>query len=108
MILERNERGSLIITANLPFGEWTKVFSDPRLTKAVDRPARRRAGGRGRSYEERLRSSELAEERAPGPLVLGARRLGQDRPLVDPLREDEVDLGQHDDPVAREDTPSAS
>src|SRR5581483_2161203 len=32
---ERNERASLIITTNLPFGEWTKVFPDPRPAKAV-------------------------------------------------------------------------
>jgi DNA replication protein DnaC len=32
---ERHEKGSLILTTNLPFGEWTKVFPDPRLAKAV-------------------------------------------------------------------------
>jgi DNA replication protein DnaC len=32
---ERHERGSLIITTNLAFSEWTKVFPDPRLAKAV-------------------------------------------------------------------------
>jgi DNA replication protein DnaC len=35
VITERNERGSLIITTNLPFSDWTKVFPDPRLAKAV-------------------------------------------------------------------------
>jgi len=35
VISERNERASLIVTTNLPFGEWTKVFPDPRLAKAV-------------------------------------------------------------------------
>jgi DNA replication protein DnaC len=25
----------LIVTTNLPFGEWTKVFPDARLAKAV-------------------------------------------------------------------------
>ena len=35
VISERNERGSLIITTNLPFGQSAKVFSDPRLAKAV-------------------------------------------------------------------------
>jgi DNA replication protein DnaC len=35
VISERHERASLIVTTNLPFGEWTKVFADPRLAKAV-------------------------------------------------------------------------
>jgi DNA replication protein DnaC len=35
VISERNERGSLIVTTNLTFGDWTKVFPDPRLAKAV-------------------------------------------------------------------------
>jgi DNA replication protein DnaC len=35
VISERNERASLIATTNLPFAEWTKVFPDPRLAKAV-------------------------------------------------------------------------
>jgi DNA replication protein DnaC len=32
---ERSERSALIVTTNLPFGEWTKVFPEPRLCKAV-------------------------------------------------------------------------
>lgn len=35
VISERNERASMIVTTNLPFGDWTKVFPDPRLAKAV-------------------------------------------------------------------------
>ena len=35
VISERNERASLIVTTNLPFGEWTRVFPDPRLARAV-------------------------------------------------------------------------
>ncbi|MCA1700757.1 MAG: ATP-binding protein [Actinobacteria bacterium] len=31
----RTEVVVLIVTTNLPFGEWTKVFPDPRLAKAV-------------------------------------------------------------------------
>jgi DNA replication protein DnaC len=35
VLSERHERGSLIVTTNLPFGEWTKVVPDPGLAKAV-------------------------------------------------------------------------
>ena len=35
VISERNERASLVITTNLPFSEWTSVFADARLAKAV-------------------------------------------------------------------------
>ena len=32
---ERSEVSTLICTTNLPFGEWTKIFPEPRLCKAV-------------------------------------------------------------------------
>ena len=32
---ERTETSSIVLTTNLPFGEWTKVFPEPRLCKAV-------------------------------------------------------------------------
>ena len=32
---ERTESSSIVLTTNLPFGEWTKVFPEPRLCKAV-------------------------------------------------------------------------
>lgn len=32
---ERSEVSALITTTNLPFGEWTKIFPEPRLCKAV-------------------------------------------------------------------------
>lgn len=32
---ERSETRSIVLTTNLPFGEWTKVFPEPRLCKAV-------------------------------------------------------------------------
>jgi len=35
VISARNEKASLIITTNLPFSEWTRVFADARLAKAV-------------------------------------------------------------------------
>ncbi len=35
VISERAERGALIVTTNLPFSEWTSVFPNPRLCKAL-------------------------------------------------------------------------
>jgi DNA replication protein DnaC len=32
---ERNERRPIIITTNLPFSEWTNMFPDPRLCRAI-------------------------------------------------------------------------
>jgi DNA replication protein DnaC len=38
LIATRYERRSLLITANQPFGEWGKIFSDQAMTLAtVDR-----------------------------------------------------------------------
>ena len=35
VIGERQERQPVILTTNLPFGEWTSIFPDPRLCRAV-------------------------------------------------------------------------
>jgi hypothetical protein len=35
VIAERAERATLIVTTNLPFSEWTQVFQNPRLCKAL-------------------------------------------------------------------------
>jgi len=35
VLSERHERRALVLTTNLPFGEWTAVFPDPRLCRAV-------------------------------------------------------------------------
>lgn len=35
VLAERNEVASIIVTTNLPFGEWTRIFTDARLCKAV-------------------------------------------------------------------------
>jgi len=35
VLAERNERGSVIITTNLGFADWTQVFGDATLTSAL-------------------------------------------------------------------------
>lgn len=35
VIGERQERQPVVLTTNLPFGEWTSIFPDPRLCRAV-------------------------------------------------------------------------
>jgi DNA replication protein DnaC len=35
VIAERAERAAMIVTTNLPFSEWTQVFPNPRLCKAL-------------------------------------------------------------------------
>jgi DNA replication protein DnaC len=32
---ERNERRPIVVTTNLPFSEWTTMFPDPRLCRAI-------------------------------------------------------------------------
>ena len=32
---DRYERGSILVTSNLPFAQWTKVFGDSALTAAL-------------------------------------------------------------------------
>jgi DNA replication protein DnaC len=35
LLAERYERGSVMITSNLPFSQWEKIFKDPMTTAAV-------------------------------------------------------------------------
>lgn len=38
LLAERYERGSIMITSNLPFSQWEKIFKDPMMTvAAIDR-----------------------------------------------------------------------
>lgn len=70
VISERHERGSLIVTSNLPFGEWGKVFNDPRLAKAVvDRITHR-----AHIIETGTESWRFRHRLATGPRTRPARR----------------------------------
>jgi len=38
LLAERYERGTLMITSNLPFSQWEHIFKDPMTTAAAIRP----------------------------------------------------------------------
>jgi len=71
LLSNRNEKGSVIVTTNLPFDRWENVLSDPILTAAfVDRLAHkahildisRDTGGRFEETLAWLKNMDEAEE----------------------------------------------
>ena len=65
---QRHERGSAIVTSNLPFEEWTSIFGNQRLTGALlDRLTHHVhiLEMNGESY--RLRQSKARQRRKPQP-----------------------------------------
>ena len=67
VIADRSERRSILVTTNLPFGEWTSVFPDARLCRAVvDRLTFRAEIIDTGTESERLRQSLKAARPASG------------------------------------------
>ena len=84
---QRYERGSIMVTTNLPFDEWTQVFGSERLTGALlDRLTHHVhiLEMNGESYRLRAVGRALAprQRRTGQPPVsaLGCLRLAADRP----------------------------
>ena len=51
---QRYERGSILVTSNLPFDEWTEVFGSERLTGALlDRLKRSRETAASQAPDDR-------------------------------------------------------
>jgi DNA replication protein DnaC len=83
-ISQKYLRGSLMVTSNLAFAEWTEVFGDPRLTSALlDRLTHRchilEFAGESFRFRQSLQhqatqvaSSERVEHSEPAPLEAGA------------------------------------
>jgi DNA replication protein DnaC len=69
LLTERYEQRSIIVTTNLPFAEWVKVFAgDEKLTTALlDRLAHHATviATRGKSYRMKRRSEAGEEKTAP-------------------------------------------
>jgi DNA replication protein DnaC len=67
---ERHEQRATIITTNLPFGEWTSMFPDPRLCRAMlDRLTHRahiiETGARSHRLEEMLGQVQRGATKPP-------------------------------------------
>jgi DNA replication protein DnaC len=66
LIAARHERRSLLITANQPFGEWGKIFSDQAMTlAAIDRLVHH-ATILEMNVESYRRKAALKRKRGPG------------------------------------------
>jgi DNA replication protein DnaC len=66
LIAARYERRSLLITANQPFGEWGKIFSDQAMTlAAIDRLVHH-ATILEMNVESYRRKAALKRKRGPG------------------------------------------
>lgn len=80
MLAERYERRSILVTTNLAFAEWVKVFGgDEKLTTALlDRLAHHATviATRGKSYRMRRRGSndEKRDDEGAGPLPKTVRK----------------------------------
>lgn len=81
-ISQRYQRGSLIVTSNLGFAEWTEVFGDPRLTSALlDRLTHRCHILEFKGKSHRFRQSLQRQAGSSDSHVVGG-------PTVEPLAED--------------------
>jgi DNA replication protein DnaC len=67
---DRYERGSILITSNLPFGEWGQIFQGDRMTAALlDRLTHRctifEMNGESYRFRESVKAARSAKEKKP-------------------------------------------
>lgn len=68
MFADRYERGSILITSSLPFGEWGSIFQGDRMTAALlDRLTHRctifEMNGESYRFRESTRQGKAAKEK---------------------------------------------
>ena len=72
LLAERYERGSVLLTSNLPFSQWERIFKDPMTTAAaIDRPVHPHV--RGGYHKRQTRSTR---DLGSPPRAWGLRRKG--------------------------------
>jgi DNA replication protein DnaC len=68
LLAERYERGSVLLTSNLPFSKWESIFKDPMTTAAaIDRLVHHSVILELNLKSYRLEASEKKSRREPGP-----------------------------------------
>src|SRR5262249_10181227 len=82
---ERYERKSLLVTSNLPFGDWVQVFQGERMTAALlDRLTHRchifEMNGESYRFRESMKEKRPRETKRPGPGPGGVSRGGRGGP----------------------------
>jgi DNA replication protein DnaC len=70
VVSDRAEKAALIITTNLPFSEWTQVFTNARLCKALlDRITDRATIIETGSESFRFRRTLVAKRKSPASVA---------------------------------------
>jgi DNA replication protein DnaC len=89
VIAERAEQAAVIITTNLPFSEWTQVFTNARLCKALldrltDRAHIIETGTESYRFRRTLESHHLVKSRTPAKTGAdkGERQTEADSPIL--------------------------
>jgi DNA replication protein DnaC len=73
VLAERHERGSVIITSNLGFGEWTELFRDKTMTAALLDRLTHKAYILNCSWESYRLKETLKERKALGEKILNKK-----------------------------------
>ena len=68
LLAERYERGSVLLTSNLPFSQWEQIFKDPMTTAAaIDRLVHHSVIVELNIRSYRLEAAENAQKPTPAP-----------------------------------------
>lgn len=74
LLAERYERGSVLLTSNLPFSQWTQIFKDPMTTAAaIDRLVHHSVILELNVASYRLETAKTAKSATPEPAVIGEK-----------------------------------